>query len=308
MSRRALVTGTSGLLGAHMSAALSGRYQVVGVDRHPAWGNPQMEQRIEELTRPGVLEEMVSQVRPELVVHCAALTDLDRCERQPEEAREVNALLPGRLARALPRESLMVQISTDAVFGGEGPFFREADAPSPRSIYGRTKLDGEREVAERGGRFLIVRTNFYGWGSGRKKTFAEWLVRVLERGEPATLFDDLFFTPIYVVDFCERLLRLIEEGGLGLVHLAGRDRVSKHEFGRYLAQAGGWPLDPIRPGSLSEAAWTAPRSSELSLDSTRFEQLTGQAVPGCSEGIARFLEDRARTVSHRFHPAVGATR
>ncbi len=296
---RVLITGASGLLGAHLVAMLSRSYDVVGVDRHPWWGDEPQEVLLGDLEAPGFLQETVAAVSPTIVIHCAALANVDACEQDPDRAFAGNATLTRRLVRAVPASCLVVYLSTDGVFQGEVPLAAEEERPSPRTVYGRSKVQGEREVALATSNHLIVRTNFYGWSSGRKKTSGEWLHHALEAQQPVTLFTDFFFTPIYVVDFVERLARLLDHPYRGVIHLAGRDRLSKHRFGMLMADVGGFSPEAVRPGSLDEMPLTAPRPKDISLSSARFVQLTGIEAPDSRLGLARFLADRGRPLSAR---------
>ena len=300
MAARVLVTGASGLLGAHLVAMLSRHYDVVGVDRHSWWGDEPQELLLGDLEAPEFLRKTVAAVSPEILIHCAALANVDACEQDPARAHASHVLLTRRLVQAAPAGCLVIYVSSDGVFQGEAPFMTEEHAPSPRTVYGRSKLEGEREVALATSNHLIVRTNFYGWSSRRKQTAGEWLHHALETKQPVTLFTDFFFTPIYVVDFVERLARLLEHPYRGVIHLAGRDRLSKHAFGLLMAETGGFSAEAVRSGSLDEMALAAPRPKDISLSSARFVQLTGMDTPDGRSGLARFLADRHRPLSARF--------
>lgn len=175
----------------------------------------------------------------------------------------------------------------------------EEEPPRPRTAYGKSKLQGEREVRSACSRRLVIRTNFYGWSSGRKTTFAEWLYGALKTRQRITLFEDFFFTPIYVMDLAERLAALIETDQGGLFHLAGADRISKEAFGKRLAELGHLSLENVQRGTLSQASLSADRPRDMSLSSERFVRTTGLTLPGCGEGIRRFLDDRDRSLSAR---------
>lgn len=294
-----VITGACGLLGAHLMASLSRRYEVLGVDRHPWWGDEPMNVLVGELNDPAFFERAVQAEAPDILIHCAAWVNVDACEQEPERAYASNAVLTRRLARAVPPECLVVYLSTDGVFTGEAPLTGEEDPPSPRTAYGRSKVQGEWEVAQATENRLIVRTNFYGWSSGRKTTFGEWLYRALARREPVTLFTDFFFTPIYVVDFVERLMRLLEGPFRGIVHLGGGDRLSKHAFGLLMAEVGGLSTANIRAGSIDQMPLLARRPKDMSLSSERFVRLTGCGLPEARAGLQRFLADRGRPLSAR---------
>jgi dTDP-4-dehydrorhamnose reductase len=296
---KVLVTGAAGLLGSHIAAALAPAEDVIGLDRHPWWGDEPIRMELGDLTDRDAVERAVVRSRPDVLFHCAALVNVDACEQSPAEAFASNAELPGRLARAVPPDCLFVYIATDGVFRGDSPFATEDTPPEPRTVYGRSKLEGEAQVASATPNHLILRTNFFGWSSGRKQTSAEWLYGALERQEPVTLFDDFYFTPIYVVEFVAAVLRLIEAGARGLVHLTGGERVSKYDFGMSMARQAGFSTARVRRGSIETAALAAPRPKDMSLSTARAASLLGGSLPTSGASIARFLADRGRPLSAR---------
>ena len=295
-----LITGASGLLGSHLMAALSRNHNVVGLDRHPWWGDQPANVLVGELAAGGVIRDAIASVAPDILIHCAALANVDACEQDPARAYACNADISRDLVRAVPPHCLVVYIMTDGIFMGDTPFATEESLPCPRTVYGRSKLHGEWDVRQASDNHLIVRTNFYGWSSGRKQTSGEWLYHALETGESITLFDDFFFTPIYVVDFVTRLDLLMEGGHRGTFHLCGKERISKHEFGSLMAKAAGFSMKHVRRGSIRDVQLPAPRPKDMSLDSERFRKATGVDVPGCMPGLRRFLSDRGRPLSARF--------
>lgn len=297
---KVLITGACGLLGAHLLAALSRRHQVVGIDRHPWWGDQPAEVLLGELGTAGLISDAVASVAPDVLIHCAAMANVDACEQDPARAYACNANITRDIARAVPAHCLLVYITTDGIFMGDTPFANEELLPCPRTVYGRSKLHGEWDVKLATNNHLIVRTNFYGWSSGRKQTSAEWLYHALEIAQSITLFDDFFFTPIYVVDFVTRLDLLMEGGHRGTFHLCGKERVSKYQFGCLMAKAAGFSMKHVRRGSLHDSRLPAPRPEDMSLDSERFRKAVGVDVPECMHGIRRFLADRTRPLSVRF--------
>ena len=295
-----LITGACGLLGSHLMAALSGHYRVVGIDRNPWWGDEPLEVVQADLQEPRVLQRLVSMIAPRIVIHCAALANVDACEQNPALAYAVNTHMTRDLVCSLPSGCRVVYISTDGVFKGNKPFVTEEDLPCPRTVYGRSKVQAEWEVMLGTEDHLIVRTNFYGWSSGRKQTSGEWLYTSLASQQPFVLFRDFFFTPIYVVDFVKRLILLLESDYRGIIHLGGRDRLSKYQFGLLLAQAAGLSTQHVREGSIDEVPLIASRPKDMSLKSERFVQLTGLDVPDTVSGVRRFVADRLRPLRLRF--------
>ncbi len=297
---RILVTGACGLLGSHLMAHLSAAHEAVGVDRNPWWAGAPVRVEQADLHDSDRIRKIVGELRPQLLIHCAALADVDACEKDPARAFASNAELTRQLILSVGKGAKVVYISTDGIFEGTRPFSAETTAPHPKTVYGRSKLEGERVAREQAPDHLIVRTNFYGWSSGRKKTFAEWLYDGLEKKRPITLFNDFFFTPIYVVDLVERMACAVEKGLQGIVHIAGGDRLSKYEFGKLLAEKSGFSLEGVRVGSLDDADFLVQRPKDMSLDSALFSLRTGLPPPDAGSGLERFLRDRTRPLRDRF--------
>ncbi len=294
---KVLVTGAAGLLGSHFAAALSSDQHVIGTDRHPWWGDQPVDFVEGDLLEPGFVPSLLARVGPDVLIHCAGLVNVDRCEQEPALAYAMNADLTARFARDLAPGALFVYITTDGVFRGDGSMATENTIPCPRTVYGRSKLHGEWDVQIVRREHLIIRSNFFGWSSGRKQSSAEWLFAALTAGTPLTLFDDLFFTPIYVTHLVERVLSLVSGRHRGTFHVTGRDRVSKYQ--RALAERARLPTIPITIGSLDDAPLAAPRPKDISLNSDKLRLALGRESPSLAEGIAQFVADRARPLSER---------
>ncbi len=296
---KVLVTGASGLLGAHIAAGFAASHQVTGADRNAWWGDRPLPFLKCDLNEPAAVRDAMAATRPDAVIHCAGLADVDACERNPDLAFLTNVVLTRNLVSETPSGCLFVYISTDSVFSGDSRFWPEDHKPAPRNVYARSKLQGEEE-ARKLRDHLIIRTNFYGWSSGRKKTSAEWLYRALAAGEAITLFEDFYFTPIYAPDLVRILGTVIDRGARGVLHLAGRDRVSKYSFGETMARLMGVSMKNVRRGSILESNLSATRSTDISLNTQRARDLSGGDMPGCEEGLKRFLADKDRPLSRRW--------
>jgi dTDP-4-dehydrorhamnose reductase len=298
-----LITGAGGLLGAHLVASAAMRGRVVAVDRRPWWGDTPAESRNGDLLEPGWIEAIIAEVAPTTIVHCAAMVDVDGCEEDPGLAERLNGVLTKRVARSAPPGCLVVYISTDGLFDGTRPWSTEATLPCPRTVYGRSKLRGEWEVQLATQDHLLLRTNFFGWSSGRKRSSAEWLFQALVRAEPVTMFEDFFFTPLYVVDFVERLWALVDRRARGIVHVGGADRLSKHAFAIAMAETAGLSTRAVRRGRIADAPLVADRPHDMSLATVRPELLSGMTPPSCLAGLRRFVADRGTSLAVRLAAA-----
>jgi len=287
---RILITGASGLLGSNvLLAAIDAGYHVTATSHSRPIRVSGAQWKAADLTVEGAAAELLDDTQPEWIVHCAAATDVDRCEQDPDWAFSLNRDMPAAIAAAATDTGAsMVHISTDAVFdGGPGPH-RESDPANPINIYGESKLSGERAVLAADPRAAVVRTNFYGWSPTGRTSLAEWFLGNLRAGEPCNGFTDIQISPLLVNDLAHALLRILQAGASGIWHLGCAGRFSKYEFGVRIAEV--FDLDPnlIAPVESHTVGLPAQRPKDLSLDSQRAVQELGIDLPSCEEGIRRF--------------------
>jgi len=232
---------------------------------------------------------------PDFLVNAAAFTHVDRCEREPEAARRANAVGPGVLAEACARVACrLVHLSTDYVFAGDAERpYGEEDAPAPRCVYGRTKLEGEERVRAVSDDFLVARTS---WVYGRGRNFLAAILAQAEarrRGEasgPLRVVDDQRGRPTYAEDLAVGLRWLLERGAHGLYHLAGGgDATTWWELARACLDAGGFEdlvVDRIRTEELNLPAARPARSV---LDCSKAEA-RGVRLRSWRDALAAYLE------------------
>lgn len=293
--KRLLVTGVSGLLGSNLAYLAAGRFQVTGVLRGKravaAPGRTPFEVITADLAAPGRIEQILEQVEPDAIIHCAAMTDVDRCEMAADEARQINARVPGWLARAAYKNGVhLVHISTDAVFDGERGDYTEQDEPNPINVYARTKLEGEHAVADADPDALIARVNFFGWSWQGSRSLSEYFFHHLSAGRPVPGYTDLTFCPLLVNDMVEILLRMLERGLSGIYHVVSSEAQSKYSFGRMLAREFGLDESLIVPASYRDAKMKAPRSPRLTLRSDKLARALGEELPRQQPELRRFAE------------------
>lgn len=285
-----LITGAGGLLGANLVVDWAHRgLEVVAVDR--AW-LPRFECAEVapcDLTVPEETASLFARWRPDCVVHCAALTDVDRCEVDPKQAWRVNVEMSGRLAAlAAQAGSQFVYISTDSVFDGGRGGYAEENEVAPLNAYARSKFEGE--IAVRGAlpSALLVRTNIYGWNMQPKASLAEWVLSRLEAGTEVPGFQDVVFCPILVNDLGDVILGMLERSLSGLYHVVGSEACSKYEFALHLACTFGLDRGLVRPTSVEHSALRAVRPKNTSLCTARIRRALGRPTPDVDAGLRGF--------------------
>jgi dTDP-4-dehydrorhamnose reductase len=289
---RILLTGASGLLGLNLALAVDGKkHQVYGVANTTPMRWVGFKSIQAELTEDGVLDRLLDEYTPEVILHCAAIANVDDCETKPELAEEVNAQLPGRIAAiAAARKIKMVQISTDAVFDGEKGNYLETDIPHPLSVYARTKFEGEQAVLAANPQALVARVNFYGWSVTGKRSLAEWFVNALSEGQKVKGFTDIHFCPMMVLDLADTLMEAIQLDLSGLYHMVGPEPMSKYDFGVAIARKFGFDPELVQPASVFDSDLKAARSPNLTLNTGKLSNALHHELPGFEPGLQKFFD------------------
>ncbi len=286
-----LVTGASGLLGANLLAALGAAGLPATATSRAAGPAGGARFLPADLSVPGEARRVVDAARPAVVVHAAALTSVDGCEKDPPAARRMNVdATLGLAAAARGAGARFVYISTDSVFDGVKGGYAEGDATGPLNVYAATKLAGERAAGEACPGALVVRTNFYGWNHQKRESLAEWIVSRLRSGQEVPGFEDVVFSPLLVNDLCGILLEMIRKPLSGIYHAGSPDSCSKHDFAVRISRAFGLPPERIRRTRVAEAALAAPRPLNTSLAVGKLARDLGRSLPTVDAGIARFRE------------------
>lgn len=294
---KVLVTGATGFLGSRLVERLAGSFRVVSTSRTRTPGNWPAPHELCDLLSPYEAEALFFRVRPDFVVHCAAMSSVRLCEEEKKRAFGVNAAAARLLARLSEKTGAgLAFISTDLVFDGSSPRYDELSEPAPVSEYGRTKLAGERGVAAAKGKHIILRAALlYDYPPVPFGNFFAATLESLAAGRPVDLFVDQFRTPLLSDDVGRAVSAWIgmEKRPTGLFHLAGPDRLSRHEMGLILAKELGVSEELVRPVEMAEGF--APR--DVSLAAGRIEPSLGIRATPYREGV--------RAVVARFRGARG---
>lgn len=288
-----VITGSTGMLGRALVERLRLSHEVVGVARHAAsvGGNPR--QVACDLSRPEAADALCA-LAPAVIVHAAAMSDVDGCERQPEDARRGNVAATERVVEsALRSRAYLIAISTDYVFDGtKGAPYTEEDAPHPLSVYGRSKWEGEERVRRLPGRWAILRTSTL-FGPGRPG-FIDRVAACARRGEPVSAFRDQATSPTYAPDLADAVARLIERMGgealpSGLFHLTNAGWCTRLQFAQHVLSVLGYASSLARPAALAEAALPAPRPPMAALDNTRWKETFGWQLRPWQDAVKQHL-------------------
>jgi dTDP-4-dehydrorhamnose reductase len=283
---RVLVPGGGGMLGGDLARA-AGRagHDAVALGRDDL-----------DVTDEPALRAALVRIGPDAIVNCAAFTDVDGAESEPERAFAINRDGARNLARVAADAGIpLVHVSTDYVFDGVAPRDRdgrpraylESDPAGPRTVYGESKLAGEQAVLAASRRHAVVRTAWLFGAGGRN--FVTTMLGLADERDSITVVDDQIGSPTWAGHLAPALLGLLERGVTGLVHQAGAGAVSWNGFAREIFRQAELEC-AVEPASTAEMARPAPRPAWSALESEREDVL---ALPPWQDGLAGFLAARA---------------
>jgi dTDP-4-dehydrorhamnose reductase len=277
---KVLITGAGGMLGSDvMLAAENAGHEVTGYDHSGL-----------DVTGSERLRRRMNIDRPDMVINCAAWTDVDGAESQEQQAFEVNATGAGNVAAAAEEAgSKVLHVSTDYVFNGgkSGPYV-ETDLPAPLSAYGRSKLAGEQATVEANRRSFVVRTaGLFGIGG---PNFVDTMLRLGQGGEVLVVHDQVS-SPTYTWHLAYGLIRLLDSDAFGLHHMAAAGSCTWYEFAREIFECAG--MEVATMGATSEMlARPAARPANSALASQNQHAIE---LPTWQDGLTSYLAQRGET-------------
>ena len=255
---KVLITGSSGMLAKEIIRSFSrdDTYNLYGVDIvESANSYKDYRENILDLTHIDDLERLLGEIDPDLIIHCAAIVNLNVCETDPDFANRLHIEVSRTLAN---HGSKIFYISTDSVFNGIKGNYSETDIPDPINNYARSKYLGELAIRANNSNHGILRTNIFGFTFPLKGSLAEWGLKSFQNQETINGFTDVMFNAIYTGHLSESILELVRIDYSGLLNVASGTIVSKYEFLQYLAEQSKIPGAIVKESLMSEIKFKIP--------------------------------------------------
>lgn len=290
---RFLVTGANGLVGSRLVRLLAPHHEVYalgrGTQRATDFGRAQYVSI--DLGDHDALDQALREIRADVVINCAAMTDVDGCERDPSGAWAANVDAVATLARSAKElDSHLLHVSTDYVFDGDaGPYDIDA-VPNPRGVYAISKHAGEEAVRAlcAKGRWTIARTAVvYGWPSTGKNNFGSWLIDALGSGKTVKLFSDQWVSPSHAGNVAEMLAELGTRRMAGTWHTSGAEVVDRVTFGHRLCERFGFDRALVIPSRMADVNLPSPRPARSGLVVTRTTEALAAKPLSLDDSLAR---------------------
>lgn len=270
MAPRAIITGAAGLIG---------QYFVKSAARWvPSWDVHGLTRATLDFTDQGAVERTWRSLKPDIVIHCAALSRTKECEQDPQLARRINVEATAHLAQ-LSKDIPFIFLSSGEVFDGRREWYRENDEATPINVYGKTKREAEQLVLLNPRHTVVRIVLTAGTSQGGDRSFVEDMCRAAKRGQPVTLYADEYRCPLPAGTIARAIWELAAQDVPGLYHLGGRERLSRWEIGQALR-----PWYPELEGRLIKGTARghsgAPRPADLSLNCEKLQARLSFSIPG----------------------------
>jgi dTDP-4-dehydrorhamnose reductase len=279
------ITGASGMLGTALVSHLSKSHKVFATSRSVGVKGKNIDWDCFDLTDVMLLNDWLESRKPDLVIHCAAIVNVDDCESDVELATKLHVETTKVIANYLDNNGRLIYISTDSVFNGEKQTpYNEDDSVSPLNVYAKTKIMGEKLTLSIDSG-LVLRVNIIGWKGGDHTSFAEWMIKGLISSKPLNLFYDVHFSPLHVDYLALVIERVINKPVFGLYHCASSDSVSKYDFGRAMAEIFHFSDENINKVSVKSMNFKAERPKNMALDIGKISSALVYGLPTTTDSI-----------------------
>lgn len=268
--KKLLVTGASGFLGWNVCQLAKQKWDIYGTYCSHRTESPDITLLKVDLIDFEEVKRIFQEIQPDAVIHTAAQSSPNFCQSHPEESYAINVTASSNIA-GLCADSLIpcVFTSTDLVFNGLNPPYRETDSVSPVNLYGEQKVLAEEEMLERYPMTAVCRMPLmFGIAAPPAQSFMQPFIQTLREGRELSLFIDEFRTPASGTTAAKGLLLALEQVN-GRIHLGGKERVSRYDFGRLLVEALELPSEGLKACRQADVKMAAPRPPDVSLDSSK---------------------------------------
>ena len=285
-----LVTGSAGLVGQQVVKYLSKSNQVFSCynESKPEYGDSVKM----DLKNYEMISSVLTEIKPDVVIHLGAMTGVDLCEKEKTSASEINTKATEIIAKECSKlNSFLVYVSTDYVFDGNFGMYKEDDVANPLGFYGKSKLEGEKAVQNFSTNWCIVRTSTPFGLHPTKKSFPMWVIENLQKQKQIDVLIDQFTSPTYIPNLSRMLIEISERRITGIIHVAGASKTSRYQMASMVSDKLNLDGTLLKQISMNKMKWVAQRPKDSSLDVSRASSILNEKPQKIDQSLNLFIDE-----------------
>ena len=294
-----LITGVSGLLGNNLAYYFKDRHDILGLYNSNSVNIDGICTIQCELIYPENINRIISKYKPQIIIHCASVTNVDQCEVDKDTTSKINVFATKNVVDPVLNDKAvkLIYISTDSVYDGVKGNYTVDDNVNPLNYYGQSKLKGEMEVLKKENS-IVLRTNLFGWNIQDKKSLGEWVLDELKAGKKIKGFKDARFSTIYTLELARVIDIIIQKNLTGVFNCGGIDSCSKYDFAMKIADRFDLDNKLITSISIDDFKFKAKRGKNLSLNADKLQKALDYMLPTIDQSTS--LSVRLTFSSHSY--------
>ena len=285
-----LVTGSAGLVGQQVVKDLSKSNQVFSCynESKPEYGDSVKM----DLKNYEMVSSVLTEIKPDVVIHLGAMTGVDLCEKEKTSASEINTKATEIIAKECSKlNSFLVYVSTDYVFDGNFGMYKEDDVANPLGFYGKSKLEGEKAVQNFSTNWCIARTSTPFGLHPTKKSFPMWVIENLQKQKQIDVLIDQFTSPTYIPNLSRMLIEISERRITGIIHAAGASKISRYQMASMVSDKLNLDSTLLKQISINKMKWVAQRPKDSSLDVSRASSILNEKPQKIDQSLNLFIDE-----------------
>ena len=285
-----LVTGSAGLVGQQVVKDLSKSNQVFSCynESKPEYGDSVKM----DLKNYEMISSVLTEIKPDVVIHLGAMTGVDLCEKEKTSASEINTKATEIIAKECSKlNSFLVYVSTDYVFDGNFGMYKEDDVANPLGFYGKSKLEGEKAVQDFSTNWCIARTSTPFGLHPTKKSFPMWVIENLQKQKQIDVLIDQFTSPTYIPNLSRMLIEISERRITGIIHAAGASKISRYQMASMVSDKLNLDGTLLKQISMNKMKWVAQRPKDSSLDVSRASSILNEKPQKIDQSLNLFIDE-----------------
>lgn len=301
MNRNILILGGSSLLAINWAVSNRDTFDIfIGINRRKININGVKSISI-DMESVDEIKKIINKINPLFIVNSIGLTNIETCESNPKLAELTNVKIVSNIAEAAHcSNKQLIHISSDHLFQGNQSFLSEDAKAHPLNTYAKTKVEAEKIVLNKNSHNLIIRTNFYGWGSSYRKSFSDFIIQNLREDRRVYLFKDIYYSPILIKRLVAFIIELFNKNANGIFNIVSDDRISKYEFGLMVASEFNLNKKLIIPILFSDNLNLVKRPYDMSLSNKKISKLFNCKIGSVVDDLKRLKEEEENGIAQEL--------